>query len=141
MLNTHIHLQTDGDESSFDRRVKKLRTGVIVAFGFFVGAVMGGICGLFLYVDSKTPNVHDGFYAVIQILGILAGLAFGYLAARNVEAEDDAVEAAQKAGGSLLRRYKPKAGTATHSNVGQRTIGGPAATGEEFLKTLLTKTP
>jgi hypothetical protein len=84
--------------------------------------------------------VHDGFYVVIQSLGILAGLAFGYLAARNVEAEDDAIEAAQKAGGSLLRRYKPKPGTANHSNVGQRTIGGNPA-GEEFLKTLLTKTP
>lgn len=138
MLNTQIHLQGEGD-SEFDARVRRLRTGAIVAFGFFVGAVMGGVCGLFVYANSKTPNVHDGVYVVIQSLGIVVGLLFGYLAARNVDAQDEIVEAAQKAGGSLLRRYKPKPGTASHSNIGQRTIGGNDG-GEEFLKTLLSKT-
>ncbi|SRR5579872_1430621 len=137
MLNTHAHGTGDGQDQ-FELRFKQLRTGAIVSFGFFVGALMGGVCGLFVYANSKTPNVHDGVYVLIQSVGILSGLVLGYLAARNVETQDELIEAAQKAGGSLLRRYKPKPGTASHSNVGQRTIG--ASAGEDFLKTLLSKT-
>ena len=137
MLSTQAHGR--GDDAEFDAKVKQLRTWSIVAFGLCAGVLFGGICGLFVYANSRTPNVHDGVYLVIQILGIVIGLAFGYFAARNVGAQDDLIEASQRAATSLLRRYKPKAGTADHSNVGQRTIG-PSDTGEDFLKSLLAKT-
>ena len=138
MLSTQAHGR--GDDTEFDARVKQLRTWSLVTFGLCAGVLFGGICGLFVYANSRTPNVHDGPYIVIQSLGILIGLAFGYFAARNVDAQDDLLESSQRAATTLLRRYKPKAGTANHSNVGQRTIG-PSDSGEEFLKTLLAKTP
>jgi len=140
MLTGRVHGQLgtgENQESDFDARLRLFRTGVTIAFGVFVGTVLGGVCGLFVYANSRTPNVHDGVYVVIQSLGIILGVAMGYLAARNSQAQEDLIEASYKAGSSLLRRYKPKPGTAGNSNVGQRTIGANTA-GEEFLKTLLT---
>lgn len=139
MLNTQVQGplgKVESHESAFDARVKLFRSSVMMGLGLFVGTVLGGVCGLFVYANSRTPNQHDGVYIVIQALGIIAGVAMGYFSARNAEAQEDLIEAAQKAGGSLLRRYKPKPGTAGNSNVGQRTIGANKA-GEDFLKTLL----
>jgi hypothetical protein len=123
--------------TAFDGRMKLFRTSVIVGLGVFVGAVMGGVCGLFVYANSRTPYVHDGVYAIIQITGIIAGLVLGYLAARNAQAHDEVVEASHKAGSMLLRRYKPKPGMNGQSNVGHRTIG--SSNTEEFLRNLLAK--
>lgn len=140
MLTTQVNGQlgtSENQESDFDARVKLFRTAVTIAFGLFVGTVLGGVCGLFVYANSRTPNVHDGVYVVIQTLGIILGVAMGYLVARNSQAQEELIETSYKAGSSLLRRYKPKPGTSGNSNVGQRTIGVNAA-GEEFLRTLLT---
>jgi hypothetical protein len=139
MLNTHIHLKNDpiDDDAAFRARVNLIRTSVIVAFGLFVGAVLGGVCGLFVYANSRNPGPHDPLYAIIQSVGIIVGLVMGYLAARNAQVQDDMLESSQRAGTTLLRRYKPKPGAAGQSNVGQRTIG--ATTADDFLKTLLAK--
>jgi hypothetical protein len=124
-------------DAAFEARVKLFSATLITAFGLFVGAVIGGVCGLLVYVNSRTPNQHDGVYALIQTVGILVGLAMGYLAARNARAQDDLVEASLKAGSTLLRRYKPKPGSGGQSDVGQRTITSTNA--EDFLKTLVVK--
>jgi hypothetical protein len=137
MLHAQAQSPLTQDESEFDTRVKLLRKVAITALGVFAGAVMGGVCGLFVYANSRTPNVHDGVYIVIQSIGLVLGLAMGFLAARNIDAQDEFIEASQKAGTTLLRRYKPKPGAAGLSNVGQRTIGAANNAGEEFLRTLL----
>jgi hypothetical protein len=128
--------ENDSDVA-FEARVKVFRTSVITAFGLFAGTVLGGVCGLLVYANSRTPNEHDGVYAIIQAVGILVGLAMGYLCARNAQAQDDLVESSLKAGSTLLRRYKPKPGSGGQSDVGQRTINPGSA--EDFLKTLLVK--
>ncbi len=123
-------------EGRFERHVRFIRTSVIVAIGLFVGCVLGGVCGLFAYVNSRNPHEHDAAYIVIQVLGIAAGLALGYLAARRVEAQEKLVEASRAAGMALLSRYRAKPGTGGDTSVGQRTIGG-SNEGEEFLRSLL----
>ncbi|MDQ6766912.1 MAG: hypothetical protein M3Z41_03795 [Candidatus Eremiobacteraeota bacterium] len=128
--------KTVAQKPEFDVQVKLFRTGVMVAMGLFAGTVLGGIVGLFVYANSRTPNAHDGVFAVIQILGVVLGLAMGYLAARSAEAQEQLFEASQRAGISMLKKYKPKPGGSGHANVGQRVIGSANA-GEEFLKTLL----
>lgn len=163
MLNT----QTDGQfaksdvrKPDFDARLKVFRTAVMVAMGLFAGTVLGGIVGLFVYANSRTPNVHDGIFAVIQAIGVLLGVGMGYLAARSTAAQDQLIETSQRAGMTMLKKYKPKPGNSGQSNVGQHTIkttsmaGAPAPSaaasatqvsaaaskdGEEFLKTLLNK--
>jgi F0F1-type ATP synthase assembly protein I len=123
-------------KTEFDTKVKLFRTGVMIAMGLFAGTVLGGVVGLFVYANSRTPNAHDGVFAVIQVVGVVLGVAMGYLAARSAEAQEQLIEASQRAGMSMLRKYKPKPGNTGPGNVGQRVIG-PSNTGEEFLKTLL----
>jgi hypothetical protein len=166
MLNT----QTDGQfaksdvrKPDFDARLKVFRTAVMIAMGLFAGTVLGGIVGLFVYANSRTPNVHDGIFAVIQAIGVLLGVGMGYLAARSTAAQDQLIETSQRAGMTMLKKYKPKPGNSGQSNVGQHTIkttsvAGPSVPapsaaaasatqvsaaaskdGEEFLKTLLNK--
>lgn len=141
MLNSR---KSDAPNADFDGGVKVFRRGMMIALGLFGGTVMGGIVGLFVYANSRNPNVHDGVFAVIQIVGVLLGLGMGLIAARSSDAQDQLLEASQRAGGSMLKKYKPKPGAAGNSNVGQRVIGAPiedanaAAAGEEYLKTLLT---
>lgn len=131
-----------GSQSDFDARFKLIRTGIIVAGWIFVGTVLGGCVGLFVYANSRTPNVHDGVFAVIQAVGVLLGVAMGFLAAKGTEAQDAFLAASSRAGKSMLRKYKPRPGTAGNSNVGQRTIGKPVVEsydteGDEFLRTML----
>jgi hypothetical protein len=126
-----------GPGSRFETRVKLLRTVGMIATGLFAGAVMGGIIGLFVYANSRTPNAHDGVFAIIQVVGVLVGLFMGYIAARSAEAQDQMIEASFKAGLTMLRKYKPKPGTSGTSTVGERVIGPVHNVGEEFLKTLL----
>jgi hypothetical protein len=157
MLNT----QTDGQfvkseirKPDFDAKVKVFRTSVMVAMGVFAGTVLGGVVGLFVYANSPTPDLHDGIFAVIQTIGVLLGVGMGLFAARNTAAQDQLIETSQRAGTTMLKKYKPKPGNSGHSNVGQHTIkttsnvapsvapaAAPAAAvakdGEEFLKTLL----
>ena len=136
---TPERLRSTGQDPEFDGRVKLIRTTAMIAMGLFAGTVLGGVIGLFVYANSRTPNVHDGVFAVIQVLGVLLGLGMGFLAARGAEAQEQLIEASQRAGVSMLKKYKPKPGGAGHSNnVGERVIG-PATNnvGEDFLKTLL----
>ena len=147
MLNTQAQgeLRSSPERSDFELQVKIFRIGTMIALGLFAGTVLGGVIGLFVYANSRTPNVHDGVFAIIQVLGVLAGLAMGFLAARSVEAQEQLIEASQRAGLSMLRKYRPKPGANGHHGVGQRVIGGAAAkaassAGEEFLKTLLNGT-
>jgi hypothetical protein len=126
-----------GPGSQFDTRIKGIRMAGMVAAGLFAGAVLGGISGLFVYANSRTPNAHDGVFAIIQVVGVLLGLFMGYVAARGAEAQDQMIEASYKAGLVMLKKYKPKPGTAGHSTVGERVIGPVHNVGEEFLKTLI----
>lgn len=126
-----------GPGSSFELRVKLVRTMGMIATGLFAGAVLGGIVGLFVYANSRTPNAHDGVFAIIQVVGVLVGLLMGYIAARGADAKDQVMEASYRAGLSMLKKYKPKPGTAGHSTVGERVIGPVHNVGEDFLKTLL----
>lgn len=145
MLNSHAGSQvhsSEGQDNVFETQVRFFRTGVIVALGVFAGTVLGGVCGLFVYANSRTPNQHDGVFVVIQALGIILGVAMGYLAAKSAEAQEQLIDASQRAGTLLLRRYRPKPGTAGHSNVGQRTIGAsPTTEGEDFLRSILGTKP
>ena len=126
-----------GPGSRFDTRIKMIRMTGMVSAGLFAGDVLGGIIGLFVYANSRTPNAHDGVFAVIQVVGVLVGLLMGFVAARGAEAQDQMIEASYKAGLVMLKKYKPKPGTAGHSTVGERVIGPVHNVGEEFLKTLL----
>ncbi|GEM_PF-1560666 len=157
MLQTQAPGQGRGQSTEFDTRVRTFRSGVMIAAGVFGGTVLGGIVGLFVYAQSRNPNVHDGVFAVIQITGVIVGLVMGLAAARGAEAQDQLLDASQRAGTTMLKKYKPKPGTTGQANVGQRVINpvstvgtvspAPAATqqvspavanaGEEFLKTLL----
>jgi len=126
-----------GQDEEFDARVKIIRKAAMIAAGLFAGTVIGGVTGLFVYANSRTPNAHDGVFAVIQILGVVFGFAMGFLAARGAEAQDQQNEVSQRASISMLKKYKPRPGAAGHSNVGQRVIGPADNAGEEFLKSLL----
>jgi MFS family permease len=122
----------------FDTRVKLIRTVSMVGGGLFVGALLGAIVGLFVYANTRTPNAHDGIFAIIQVVGVLAGLMMGFLAARGAAEQDQLAEASHRAGMAMLKKYKPKPGANGNQNVGERVIGPVANAGEEFLKTLLT---
>ena len=111
-----------GPGTEFDTRVNLLRTVAMIGSGLFAGAVMGGVIGLFVYANSRTPRAHDGVFAVIQVLGVLVGLMMGYIAARGAEAQERMLEASHRAGLVMLKKYKPKPG-ATNSSVGERVIG------------------
>lgn len=140
MLQTQVPRQFGkggAEKSDVDAQVKIFRTGVMIAMGLFAGTVLGGVVGLFVYANSRTPNAHDGVFAVIQIFGVVLGLAMGYLAARGAEAQERLLEASQRAGITMLKKYKPKPGNAGHGNVGQRVIGAPSNAGEDFLNQLL----
>jgi MFS family permease len=140
MLQTQVPGQfgKDGSEKTdFERQVKMFRTGVMITMGLFAGTVLGGVVGLFVYANSRQPNVHDGVFAVIQVVGVLLGLAMGYLAARGAEAQEQLLEASQRAGITMLKKYRPKPGNSGHSNVGQRVMN-TGTTGEEFLNKLLS---
>lgn len=126
-----------GPGTPFETRIKLIRTIGMIATGLFAGTVLGGIIGLFVYANSRTPNAHDGVFAVIQVVGVLVGLLMGYIAARGAEAQDQMMEASHRAGLNMLKKYKPKPGTAGTSTVGERVIGPVQNVGEEFLKTLL----
>ena len=157
MLQSQLQ-KGDGHKTDFDNQVKLFRTGVMIGMGLFAGTVLGGVVGLFVYANSRTPNVHDGIFAIIQVVGVMLGLGMGFLAARSTEAQEQLLEASQRAGLTMLKKYKPKPGNAGQSNVGQRVIGpselgqnyaaprapaprapapSDANVGEEFLKTLL----
>jgi MFS family permease len=125
------------DKTDFDSRVKAFRTGLMIAMGLFGGTVLGGVVGLFVYANSRTPNAHDGVFAVIQIVGVILGIAMGYLAAKGAEAQEQLLDASQRASVTMLKKYRPKPGNAGNGNVGQRVIGAPANVGEEFLNQLL----
>jgi MFS family permease len=157
MLQTQAPGQGQGQSTEFDTRVRAFRSGVMIAAGVFGGTVLGGIVGLFVYAQSRTPNVHDGVFAVIQVAGVILGLVMGLAAARGAEAQDQLLDASQRAGTTMLKKYKPKPGTTGQANVGQRVIKPASAVdlvtpmpsagqqvspavanaGEEFLKTLL----
>ena len=122
----------------FDTRVKTIRTIGMVLAGLFAGTLLGGIVGLFVYANSRTPGAHDGIFAIIQVVGVLAGLVMGFIAARGAAAQDQLAEASHRAGMAMLKKYKPKPGANGNQNVGQRVIGPVSNAGEEFLKTLLT---
>jgi len=143
MLQTQVPGQfgKGGEEKTdFDHQVKLFRTGVMIAMGLFGGTVLGGVVGLFVYANSRTPNAHDGVFAIIQVVGVVLGLAMGYLAARGAEAQEQLLEASQRAGITMLKKYRPKPGNAGNGNVGQRVIGAPSPNvGEDFLNQLLKK--
>ncbi|MBV8263932.1 MAG: hypothetical protein JOY87_08945 [Candidatus Eremiobacteraeota bacterium] len=126
-----------GPGSRFETRIKLFRTAGMIVAGLFAGTVIGGIVGLFVYANSRTPNAHDGVFAVIQVVGVLVGLFMGYVAARGAEAQDQMIEASYKASLIMLKKYKPKPGAGGNSTVGERVIGPVHNAGEEFLKTLL----
>jgi hypothetical protein len=126
-----------------DAQMKLFRGVIITAMGLFAGTVLGGVVGLFVYANSRTPNVHDHVFAAIQTLGVILGVAMGYLAARSAETQEQLVDAAQRAGSILLRKYRPKAGDGGNSDIGHRTIGDKRITArahsekaEDFLRTL-----
>jgi len=125
------------EKTEFDNQVKLFRTGVMIAMGLFGGTVLGGVVGLFVYANSRTPNAHDGVFAVIQVVGVILGLAMGYLGAKGAEAQEQLLDASQRASVTMLKKYRPKPGNAGNGNVGQRVIGAPANVGEEFLNQLL----
>jgi len=125
------------EKADFDSQVKLFRTGVMIAMGLFGGTVLGGVVGLFVYANSRTPNAHDGVFAVIQIVGVVLGLAMGYLAAKGAEAQEQLIEASQRAGITMLKKYRPKPGNAGNGNVGQRVIGTPSNVGEDFINQLI----
>ncbi len=131
-----------GPGSPFDTRVKLIRTIGMIGAGLFAGTVLGGVVGLFVYANSREPNAHDAVFAVIQVVGVLAGLAMGYFAARGVEAQDQLLDSSNRAGLTMLKKYKPKPGIGGGlPNVGERVIGaGESKVGEDFLKTLLSAT-
>ncbi len=131
-----------GQRSEFDERVKMFRGGAMIAMGIFAGAVLGGIVGLFVYANTRTPDVaHDGIFAIIQIAGVALGLVMGLIAARSYESQEQLIDASHRAGMTMLKKYKPKPGAQGQANVGQRVIGGAPNAGEEFLKTLLNNNP
>ena len=135
--NPRRYDRTGGSDAEFDAKVRTIRKAGMVAAYVFGGTVMGGVVGLFVYAQSKTPNVHDGVFAVIQIVGVVLGLVMGLIAARGIEAQDQLLEASHRAGISMLKKYKPKPGAGQH-NVGERVIGPTSNAGEEYLKTLLS---
>jgi len=47
---------------SIDAQFNLFRTIVITGLGTFVGAVLGGVVGLFVYANSRNPSAHDGVY-------------------------------------------------------------------------------
>jgi hypothetical protein len=125
--------------SRFETRVKFIRSAGMIVTGFFAGAVLGGIAGLFVYANSRTPSAHDIVFAVIQVAGVLVGLFMGYIAARGADVQDQMLDASHRAGLAMLKKYRPKPGAAGHSTVGERVIGPAHKVGEDFLKTLVTK--
>ena len=143
MLHTPVPGQLGkggAEKPEIDAQVKLFRTGVMIAMGLFGGTVLGGVVGLFVYANSRTPQAHDGVFAIIQVVGVVLGLAMGYLAAKGAEAQEQLLEASQRAGMTMLKKYRPKPGTAGNSNVGHRVIGAPSPNvGEDFLNQLLKK--
>ena len=103
-----IHAQTNGvghhasHVNDIEHQFNLARTIVIVALGLFAGAVLGGVAGLFVYANSRNPSAHDGFFVLIQAMGVIVGVALGYLAAKGVETQEQIIEASARAGVSLL---------------------------------------
>jgi multidrug transporter EmrE-like cation transporter len=140
MLSVQARDQSSNDaDEVFEARIRLLKAVAITALGLFIGGVLGGVLGLFAYANARNPAPHDVMYAILQSAGIIVGLLMGYLAARNSRVHEEMLEASLRAGGSLLRRYRPKPGTGGVSNIGHRTIGSDAAEG--FLNTLIAKKP
>lgn len=128
---------TATDPDVIDSQFKIVRGAIIVVLGLFGGGVLGGVIGLFVYANSRTPTIHDGVFALIQAVGILLGTGLGYLAARSAEAQEHLIDASARAGAVLLKKYRPKPGLAGHSNVGQRVIKTQSNEGEEYLQQIL----
>ncbi|MBC5806116.1 MAG: hypothetical protein ACR2KS_10905 [Candidatus Eremiobacter antarcticus] len=128
-----------------EARVRLLRTAMFVGFGLFGGAVLGGVCGLFLYANSQNPEVHDSLYAVIQIGGVLLGGIVGYFIGTGSQTQQEMVDGSQRSGGTLLKKYRMRqgAGASGASNVGQRDMSARGGlverndAGEEYLKKIL----
>jgi len=126
--------------ADIDAQFKLARAIVITAGGVFAGTVLGGVAGLFVYANSRTPSVHDGIYVVIQTFGVLIGVGLGYLAAKGAEAQEKFIEASGKAGVTLLKKYRTRPGINGNSNVGQRNIATNNV-GDEYLRQLLASVP
>src|SRR5579864_4901545 len=123
-----IHAQTNGvghhspHAADIESQFNLIRTIVIVGLGLFAGAVLGGVAGLFVYANSRNPSAHDGFFVLIQAMGVIVGVALGYLTAKGIETQEQIVESSARAGVSLLKKYRARPGTAAHGNVGHRKI-------------------
>jgi hypothetical protein len=127
-----------------EARLRFFRTAMFVGFGLFGGAVLGGVCGLFLYANSQNPEVHDSLYAVIQIAGVLLGGIVGFFIGTGSQTQQELLDGSQRTGGTLLKKYRMRqgAGASGLSNVGQRDMTArPRLTehndGEEYLKKIL----
>lgn len=123
-----------------DAQFNLVRTIVITAGGLFGGAVLGGVAGLFVYANSRNPSAHDGVFALIQTVGLVVGIALGYLAAKGTAAQEQLIESSAKAGVALLKKYRSRPGAATGANVGHRSIG-QTTIGDDYLKQLLSSIP
>lgn len=137
MMHAHTHNKPPQAED-LEHQFNLIRTSVIVGVGLFCGAVLGGVAGLFVYANSRNPSAHDGFFVAIQMVGVIAGVALGYLAAKSVETQEQIVEASSRAGVALLKKYRTRPG-GSNGNVGHRKIG--SSLGDDYLRQLLSNMP
>lgn len=143
MINARANGSIDANATtkmSIDAQFNLFRTIVITGLGTFVGAVLGGVVGLFVYANSRNPSAHDGVYALIQSAGVLLGIMLGYLAAKGVQDQEQLIDANAKAGVTLLKKYRSRPGAPAQANVGQRNIGQKSV-GDDYLRQLLNTIP
>ncbi|MDQ6780700.1 MAG: hypothetical protein M3Z37_06060 [Candidatus Eremiobacteraeota bacterium] len=143
MINARANGSIDANATtkiSIDAQFNLFRTIVITALGLFIGAILGGVVGLFVYANSRNPSAHDGVYALIQTAGVLLGIALGYLTAKGVQAQEQMIDASAKAGVTLLKKYRSRPGSPAQANVGQRNIGQKTI-GDDYLRQLLSTIP
>lgn len=107
-----------------------LQAAIPFTITLFIGSLVTGVTGLFVYANSVDPKSRDSQFLVICLIGMSISFVAAWFAARRTLE----VEAASSAGPaiSLLKKYRR---AVTHA--GADAQAGQYSIGEHYLRELL----
>ena len=123
------------DLSTMAKSAKNLRWLQIAApfaLSLVVGAMLGAMFGALFYGSGIDPTPGDLRFVVAQVIGIVFGLAVGYLWSRRV-ALSGPPEEVVTVGMSMLRKYH-----SNHAKTGEDAEAAQYKLGAAYLNTLKT---
>ena len=107
-----------------------LQAVIPFAITLFLGAVVTGVAGLFVYANTVDPKSRDAQFLAVCLVGMSVSLVAAWFAARRALEVDAASNTGQEF--SLLKKYR-RASTA----VGADAQAGQYSIGENYLRELL----